>query len=112
MSFKRRKRENNTDSIDMNFYFEIKGLGPIGIKANYSSPDISIKATAETYEGYSKLRETLHLLQDRLNELNYNCKEFKCIKGTVLHPLASENTEEDNSYDSIGNGSEGLNLRI
>ncbi len=112
MGFKRRKRENQTDAIDMNFYFEIKGLGAIGIKASYASPDISIKATAETYEGYSKLRETLHLLEERLSELNYNCKDFKCTKGTVLHPLATENSSSSSNYVDSISGNDGLNLRI
>ena len=109
MSFSRKKSEGKKDSLELSFYFEIKNLGPVGIKVNYAKPDISVKATAETYEGYSKVRETMHFLEDRFKQLNLNCHDFNCTKGTVSHPNPAE---ENSKTVSMENSGDGLNLRI
>lgn len=109
MSFRRSRREDQTDSIELQFYFEIKSLGPVGIHVTYASPDISVKATAETYEGYSKIRETLPLLEKRFTELSLNCQDFGCTKGTVRHPLSQGKGDEGTSQ---ADSDSGLNLRI
>ncbi len=108
MSFKRNRRKDQTDSIDLQFYFEIKGLGPIGLKVSYAKPDISVKATAETYEGYSKIKETMHLLEDRFRSLSMNCHDFNCSKGRVTHPAGGDG----GSTPSFDSDADGLNLRI
>jgi hypothetical protein len=108
MKFSRKKSAGREDALELNFYFEIKNLGPVGIKVSYAKPDISVRATAETYEGYSRIRETMHLLEERFKQLNLNCHDFNCTKGTVSHPGSSEGS--DQSW-SKGNDV-GLNLRI
>ena len=51
------------------------------------------RATAESYDGYSRLRETLHLLQKRFSELGLNSSDFECRRGSVKHP--SDYTDQE-----------------
>ena len=94
MLLKRSKSEEGQDhGLDLNFYFEIAPFGSIGIKVNYNSPDLKLRATAESYDGYSRLRETLHLLQKRFSELGLNSSDFECRRGSVKHP--SDYTDQE-----------------
>ena len=94
MLLKRSKSEDGQDhGLDLNFYFEIAPFGSIGIKVNYNSPDLKLRATAESYDGYSRLRETLHLLQKRFSELGLNSSDFECRRGSVKHP--SDYTDQE-----------------
>jgi hypothetical protein len=94
MLLKRSKSEDGQDhGLDLNFYFEIAPFGSIGIKVNYNSPDLKLRATAESYDGYSPLRETLHLLQKRFSELGLNSSDFECRRGSVKHP--SDYTDQE-----------------
>ncbi len=94
MLLKRSKSEEGQDhGLDLNFYFEIAPFGSIGIKVNYNSPDLKLRATAESYDGYSRLRETLHLLQKKFSELGLNSSDFECRRGSVKHP--SDYTDQE-----------------
>ncbi len=106
MTLKHSESDDNRDNgLDLRFYFEIPSLGAVSIRANYNKPDIKLSATAESYEGYNRIRETLHLLKNRFSELGLNAEDFKCRRGSVLHPSDPEYDDQElNAADSNDDG--------
>ena len=78
--------ENGKPGFDLNFYFEIKDLGPVQIKAHVSMPEVSVTAVTDNRNSYTKVSQTLGLLKTRLDDLGLRTGDFQTVSGTIRHP--------------------------
>lgn len=78
--------ENGKPGFDLNFYFEIKDLGPVQIKAHVSMPEVSVTAVTDNRNSYARVSQTLGLLKSRLDDLGLKTGDFQTVSGSIRHP--------------------------
>ena len=102
----REEKDGNQRTWHLSFFFDIKTLGPIEIKAAATPPELRLAFTAETGEGLRKVQELLPQLRSKLQEFGITTRSSTARLGVVRHPNAGstpppERRRDDGSSLSI-----------
>lgn len=82
----REEKDGSQRTWHLSFFFDIKTLGPIEIKAAATPPELQLAFTAETGEGLRKIQELLPQLRSKLQEFGITTRSSTARLGVVRHP--------------------------
>ena len=95
----REEKDGNQRTWHLSFFFDIKTLGPIEIKAAATPPELQLAFTAETGEGLRKVQELLPQLRSKLQEFGITTRSSTARLGVVRHPNAGSTPPPERGRD-------------
>ena len=99
LSFKQETEEDGSKSYTLSFYFDIKDLGPMEIKASSKFPELQISVVTETLAGLQKVQEHMPLLVAKLQDFGITTKATNARLGRISMPSVTNNTQERKRED-------------
>ncbi len=75
--------EDGKKSWHLTFVFDLKGLGPIEIKAVTKFPELKLSVVASSVEGLQKIQENLPYLREKLQDIGITTRSATARLGTV-----------------------------
>ncbi|MBO8416831.1 MAG: flagellar hook-length control protein FliK, partial [Proteobacteria bacterium] len=92
------RQDSDADGKDvwhLNFFFDLKDLGPIQIKAEAKLPELFLHIVTDNLDALQQVQQMLPLLQKKLQEFGVTTRESNVRLGHVFMPTASFKSAED-----------------
>ena len=88
-NLKKETDEDGKDSWHLNFFFDVKDLGPIQIKAEARLPELFLHIVTDNLEALQTVQDLLPTLTKKLQEIGVTTREGTVRLGHVFMPTAS-----------------------
>lgn len=92
------RQDTDADDKDiwhLNFFFDLKDLGPIQIKAEAKLPELFLHIVTDNLDALQQVQQMLPLLQQKLQEFGVTTRESNVRLGHVFMPTASFKGEDE-----------------
>ncbi len=87
-NLKREQDEDGHEIWHLNFFFDLKDLGPIQIKAEARLPELFLHIVTDSLEALTQVQQLLPLLREKLQDIGITTRQSNARLGHVFMPTA------------------------